>query len=83
MIRWKQADMGFDDYGLTYNNPDFVKYAGSYGAIGHRVESSDDLRKYLTRCLATPGVHVIDVPVDYSENQKVLIDELKAKTCQL
>jgi acetolactate synthase-1/2/3 large subunit len=83
MIRWKQADMGFDDYGLTYNNPDFVKYAESYGAIGHRVESSDDLRKYLNQCLAAPGVHVIDVPVDYSENQKVLIDELKAKTCQL
>lgn len=83
MIRWKQADMGFDDYGLTYNNPDFVKYAESYGAIGHRVESSGDLRKYLTLCLAAPGAHVIDVPVDYSENQKVLIDELKAKTCQL
>ncbi len=32
MIRWKQANMGFEDLGLTYGNPDFVKYAESYGA---------------------------------------------------
>ena len=32
MIRWKQANMGFADFGLTYGNPDFVKYAESYGA---------------------------------------------------
>src|SRR6185503_7786644 len=41
MIRWKQANMGFADFGLTYGNPDFVKYAESYGAIGHRAESSE------------------------------------------
>ena len=38
MIRWKQANMGFEDWGLTYGNPDFVKYAESYGANGHRVD---------------------------------------------
>ena len=32
--------MGFADWGLTYGNPDFVKYAESYGAHGHRVESA-------------------------------------------
>ena len=32
MIRWKQAAMGFGDYGLSYGNPDFVQYARSYGA---------------------------------------------------
>jgi acetolactate synthase-1/2/3 large subunit len=83
MIRWKQADMGLKDYGLTFNNPDFVKYAESYGAVGHRIETGEGLRTCLKKCLSTPGVHVIDVPVDYSENQKVLIDELQAKTCSL
>ena len=33
--------MGFEDFGLTYGNPDFVKYAESYGARGHRVESAE------------------------------------------
>jgi acetolactate synthase-1/2/3 large subunit len=36
MIRWKQAIAGFDDWGLTFSNPDFVKYAEAYGASGHR-----------------------------------------------
>ena len=34
MIRWKQAVDGFPDFGLTFGNPDFVRYAESYGAKG-------------------------------------------------
>ena len=55
MIRWKQANMGFADFGLTYGNPDFVKYAEAYGASGHRVESGEHLRELLAKCLDTPG----------------------------
>ena len=83
MIKWKQAGMGFEDFGLDYGNPDFVKYAQSYGAEGHRVESTDQLAGLLKNCLDSPGVHLIEVPVDYSENEKILIEELKAKTCIL
>jgi acetolactate synthase-1/2/3 large subunit len=82
MIRWKQANMGFADFGLTYGNPDFVKYAESYGARGHRVDSSESLPSILAECLNTPGVHLIDCPVDYSENDRILnkdIKELSAK----
>jgi acetolactate synthase-1/2/3 large subunit len=82
MIRWKQANMGFADFGLTYGNPDFVKYAESYGAHGHRVSSAEGLPDMLRHCLDTPGVHLIDCPVDYSENDRILnkdIKELSAK----
>ena len=72
MIRWKQANMGFKDWGLQYNNPDFVKYADSYGAIGHRVESAEGLLPLLKECLDTPGVHLVDCSVDYSENDEIL-----------
>ena len=41
MIRWKQAVDGFPDFGMTFGNPDFVAYAGAYGAKGSRVESAD------------------------------------------
>ena len=75
--------MGFEDFGLDYGNPDFVKYAQSYGAEGHRVESTDQLADCLKQCLDTPGVHLVEVPVDYSENERVLIEELNAKTCIL
>ncbi|TXS94122.1 acetolactate synthase large subunit [Parahaliea maris] len=72
MIRWKQANMGFHDWGLEYGNPDFVKYAESYGAQGHRVESTAELGEVLERCLNTEGVHLVDCPVDYSENDEIL-----------
>ncbi|MBN7796512.1 acetolactate synthase large subunit [Parahaliea mediterranea] len=72
MIRWKQANMGFADWGLQYGNPDFVKYAESYGAHGHRVQSTAALAPLLRECLDTPGVHLIDCPVDYTENDQIL-----------
>ncbi len=78
MIRWKQANMGFADFGLTYGNPDFVKYAESYGAKGHRVESAAHLKELLAHCRDTPGVHLIDCPVDYSENDQILNKDIKA-----
>jgi len=81
MIRWKQAGSGFPDWGLEFGNPDFVQYANSYGATGHRVTSADNLVPTFEKAFAAGGVHLIDLPVDYSENQKVLIDELSAKAC--
>ena len=80
MIRWKQSNMGFSDYGLDYGNPDFVQYAKSYGAQGHRVESAEGFLPLLERCLSTPGVHVIDCPVDYTENDFILNTELKRRS---
>ena len=77
MIRWKQANMGFKDFGLTYGNPDFVAYANSYSAHGHRAESSAHLRELLAKCRDTPGVHLIDCPVDYSENDQILNKDIK------
>ncbi len=77
MIRWKQANMGFKDFGLTYGNPDFVAYAESYGAKGHRVTSSKHLAELLAHCRDTPGVHLIDCPVDYTENDQILNHDIK------
>lgn len=76
MIKWKQAAMGFDDFGLDYGNPDFVQYANSYGAHGHRVHSADALIAQLETCFNTPGVHLVEVPVDYSENDRILNQEI-------
>jgi len=77
MIRWKQANMGFKDWGLTYNNPDFVKYAEAYGAKGHRVTSAKQLPELLKSCLDTPGVHLVDCPIDYSDNDRILNKEIR------
>ncbi|ERM81801.1 acetolactate synthase [Rhodonellum psychrophilum GCM71 = DSM 17998] len=83
MIKWKQEDMGFDDFGLDYKNPDFVKYAESYGANGYRPANDGDFQEILRHCLETDGVHVIDLPVDYSLNHPILNVMLKQKTQKL
>jgi acetolactate synthase-1/2/3 large subunit len=79
MIRWKQAVDDFPDFGLTFNNPEFVKYAESYGARGSRVKSAADLMPTLEGAFSGGGVHLVVVPIDYSENIRVLVDELRAK----
>jgi acetolactate synthase-1/2/3 large subunit len=78
MIRWKQAVDSFADWGLTFGNPDFVKYAESYGAKGSRVDSADGLVPALEKAFAAGGIHLIAVPIDYSENIRVLVDELRS-----
>jgi acetolactate synthase-1/2/3 large subunit len=72
MIRWKQGEMGLPDYGMTLGNPDFVRYAEAYGAQGHRPASAAEFGPLLARCLGTPGVHLIDLPIDYSDNHRAL-----------
>jgi acetolactate synthase-1/2/3 large subunit len=79
MIRWKQAADGFPDFGMTFGNPDFVVYAKAYGAKGSRVESADALAPMLESAFAGGGVHLVAVPIDYSENMRVLVDELRAR----
>ncbi|MGQ7845773.1 acetolactate synthase large subunit [Granulosicoccus sp. 3-233] len=77
MIKWKQEGIGFENFGLDFNNPDFVQFANSFGATGHRAESHADFVDILEAALAGKGVHVIDLPVDYSMNHAILNKLLK------
>ena len=80
MIRWKQAVDGFEDFGMRFGNPDFVRYAEAYGAKGSRVTSVEELVPKIEAAFAGGGVHLLDVPIDYSENTRVLVDELRNRT---
>jgi acetolactate synthase-1/2/3 large subunit len=77
MIRWKQSVDGFPDFGLTFGNPDFICYAEAYGAKGARVTSVDALVPTLESAFKEGGIHLVDVPIDYSENTRVLVEELR------
>jgi acetolactate synthase-1/2/3 large subunit len=79
MIRWKQAVDQFPDFGMTFNNPDFVRYAEAYGAKGARIDRVGDLLPTLERAFAEGGVQLVAVPIDYSENIRVLVNELRER----
>lgn len=83
MIKWKQENMNFDNFGLDFENPDFVKYAQSYGAFGHRIESAYELKPLMAKCLKNEGVHLVNIPIDYSENYQILGERLHAQVEKL
>jgi acetolactate synthase-1/2/3 large subunit len=83
MIRWKQAVDKLPDWGLTFGNPDFVRYAESYGATGHRVKRTNDLVPTLEGAFKDTGVHLVTVPIDYAENTRVLVEELQGRVPEL
>ena len=80
MIRWKQANLGFEDFGLEYDNPDFVKFAECHGAKGYRVKRTDEFIPILKKCHDTRGVHLVELAVDYSENDRILNHEIKERS---
>jgi len=81
MIKWKQEGVGFKNYGLDFKNPDLVQFANSFGAIGHRAESYENFKEILKTSLSSKGVHVIDLPIDYSMNHSILSVLLKESAC--
>jgi len=82
LIRWHQMKkFGRPSY-IDFNNPDFVKYAESFGAKGYRVEAAEDLLPTLKRAIKDDTVVIIDCPVDYSENMK-LTEKLGGLVCPI
>ena len=82
LIRWHQMKkMGRPSH-IEFNNPDFVKYAESFGAKGYRVAKTEQLKPTLKQAIADNTVVIIDCPVDYSENMK-LTEELSRLTSGL
>ncbi len=80
MIEWKQRIHHDKSYGNEFNNPDFVKYAESFGAKGYKAQKAEDFSKMLKEALKQDAVCIIDVPVDYSENYE-LVRKLGQEIC--
>ncbi len=81
MITWKQGHESFPLFGLDFGNPDFVRYAESYGARGCRITGTGELEPALAKAFAEGGVHVLEVPIDYSENEAVFTKSLRERVC--
>ncbi|MFH1834539.1 MAG: acetolactate synthase large subunit, partial [bacterium] len=81
LIGWKQICRLGQPTCVDFANPDFVRYANSFGADAYRVEKADDLLPALRAAITKRTVTVIDCPVDYRENM-FLTERLGALVCQ-
>ena len=71
LIDWKQRNEFGRPFAVEFGNPDFVRYAESFGIAGFRPESAADLYPTLMRALECDGPAVVDVPIDYRENLRL------------
>lgn len=83
MIKWKQQHEDYPVYGMDYGNPDFVRYAQSYGARGHRPDSAEAFARVLQTALDTPGVDLIDLAIDYSRDDALLNTEIPERSAAI
>lgn len=81
-IKWEQQAKGFKAFGLDYQNPDFAKYAESFGAVGVKVREGEDLAKILRDAFALKKLVVIECPVDYSVNFEMFSEKLAKLACE-
>ncbi len=82
LIKWHQLRHFGRPSHIDFNNPDFVKYAESFGAKGYRVEAAGELVPILKQAIADETVVIVDCPVDYSENMK-LTEKLGKLVCPI
>jgi len=82
LIEWKQLSQFGRSSNIDFNNPDFVRFAESFGAKGYRIEKTEELLPTLQRAMRENVVTVIDCPVDYTENLK-LTEKLGEMVCPI
>ena len=82
LIEWHQMRHFNRSSHIDFTNPDFVKYAESFGAKGYRVERTAELAPTLQQAIADDTVVVVDCPVHYSENMK-LTEKLGNLVCPI
>ena len=76
MIRWKQAVDSFPDFGMTLAIPTSSPMRNPTAVTATGSASAAELVPTLEAAFAAGGVQLVAVPIDYSENTRVLVDEL-------
>jgi acetolactate synthase I/II/III large subunit len=71
LIKWKSMKKFGASYGVDFTNPDFLKVAEGFGAVGLRLKTAADFEPMLRDALTREVPVIIDVPIDYSDNELV------------
>jgi len=70
-ISVKQERKGYSSIGVEFTNPDYIKFAESYGAIGFEVDNIGEYQKALSQALTSDKPSIICAKVDGKNNRKL------------
>ncbi len=82
-VKWEQQAKGFPSFCLDYGNPDFARYAESFGCLGMKLKEGDDLSKLLCKAFDEKRPAVIECPIDYSVNYETFSKEIANMVCEI
>lgn len=68
LIAWKQDNQFGHHTDLSFDNPDWMLLAKSFGWNGHLLQHSDETIGTLTAAFKEKGPSLVVVPIDYREN---------------
>ncbi|MGG1662964.1 acetolactate synthase large subunit [Brevibacillus sp. NRS-1366] len=71
LIEWKLKNRFNASYGVEFENPDFVRFAESFGIVGLRVNHADELEPTLRKAISMNDIVIVEIPVDAEENLKL------------
>ncbi len=72
LISWKQQMSRGRSTGTQLTNPDFKKYAESFGIKGYRPKYAGELKKQLAHALRTRELSVFEIPIDTRVNGQLI-----------
>ncbi len=71
LIQWKATKKFGRSYAVEFTNPDFVKLAESFGAVGMRLSAPNDLELMMHKAFAQKVPVLIEIPIDYHQNDVI------------
>lgn len=70
-ITMEQQNDYKQNYGASFNNPDFVKLADSFGFNGYRITEKDELEETLRDAVAEDVTTIVSIPISPIESYKL------------
>jgi acetolactate synthase-1/2/3 large subunit len=71
MVKIQQKLKYGRSFGVEFGQVDIVKFGEAFGAAGLRISNADEIAPVLSRALSLPGPVIVDVPIDYRDNQSL------------
>lgn len=81
LISWKQQSRAGKTFGTTLTNPDYVRYAESFGIAGYSPKSVAELTEVLKKTVQQQELAIVEIPIDPQVNYE-LTQKLNQNICE-